>query len=301
MAELLLHSLAELREIIFGVAEVARPRRIVEIGAESGRFTRELLNWCSTNGATLTTIDPDPTPAVREMAAASRGMHELIVERSLGALEHLGAADLYLVDGDHNFYTVSNELRLIFAAGATPVVLLHDVCWPWARRDLYYKAADLPPEHVHPHTYELGVDLDSETPIDGGFRGLGAFAVAMHEGGSANGVLSAVEEFLARQPGFRFCLVPAVFGLGILYPEHHEHGPELTRLLRFYDRNALLARLEENRLRNYLRVIALQEALESERQRLAAAEQALVRLKRPWYSRLGGLINAALKRSARRG
>ena len=51
--------------------------------------------------------------------------------------------DAALIDGDHNWYTVYNELQLL-AEGARrhgaplPVLVLHDVLWPYGRRDLYY-------------------------------------------------------------------------------------------------------------------------------------------------------------------
>ena len=55
---------------------------------------------------------------------------------------------MVVIDGDHNYYTVSEELRLIGerAAGAElPLLLFHDVCWPHARRDDYF-APELIPE-----------------------------------------------------------------------------------------------------------------------------------------------------------
>ena len=52
-----------------------------------------------------------------------------------------------IIDGDHNYWTVSEELRLIGerAAGADlPLLLFHDVCWPHARRDDYFDAEQIP-------------------------------------------------------------------------------------------------------------------------------------------------------------
>ena len=48
-----------------------------------------------------------------------------------------------IIDGDHNYYTVSEELRLIAERARTaplPLLLFHDVCWPHARRDDYFDA-----------------------------------------------------------------------------------------------------------------------------------------------------------------
>lgn len=299
MADLLLHSLAELREVVFGVAEALQPRRMVEIGVGGGAFTAELSAWCARRGTKLASIDPSPPQHVRSLAAASRGMHELVTERSPAALERIAAAELYLIDGDHNYYTVTGELEQIHRACAgSAVALLHDVCWPWGRRDLYYSPTELPLEHVHPHTYELGVDLDSNASVQGGFRGEGAYAMATHEGGPRNGVLTAVEDFVARHPGLQLRVVPAVFGLGVLFGDGHPQRGALEEVLRLYDRNPLIARLEENRLRNYLRVLALQDELNAargEHHRLAAQ---LERLKRRWYHRVGEFIDSVLRRPA---
>ena len=60
-----------------------------------------------------------------------------------------------LVDGDHNWYTVVNELRLIAATSAgagepLPVLICHDVGWPYGRRDLYYAPEQIPEEYRQP-------------------------------------------------------------------------------------------------------------------------------------------------------
>ena len=58
-----------------------------------------------------------------------------------------------IIDGDHNYFTVREELRLIGerAPGAElPLLLFHDVGWPHARRDDYHDADAIPAEHRHP-------------------------------------------------------------------------------------------------------------------------------------------------------
>ena len=52
-----------------------------------------------------------------------------------------------VIDGDHNYFTVREELRLIGerAPGAElPLLLFHDVCWPHGRRDDYFDAEQIP-------------------------------------------------------------------------------------------------------------------------------------------------------------
>lgn len=286
--------MAEFRELIFGIADIVRPRQIIEIGAESGAFSEELVKWCRNAGATLTTVDPTPQPRVKEMAAASPDVHKLVLEPSPAALAGLPSAEITIIDGDHNYYTVSSELAFLHDAaersGVAPLFVLHDVAWPWARRDIYYQPAKLPPEHVHPHTFNLGVHIDSAEPIDGGFRNVNQYGAALHQGGPRNGVLTAVEDFVAAHKGYRLFRVPAVFGLGVVFADSHPKAAELTRLLAFYDENPLLARLEENRVRLTLRVLELHEDLGrigGERER---AERELQRLRGRWYAKLGSRL-----------
>jgi hypothetical protein len=145
---------------------------------------------------------------------------------SLDVLPRLEACDAYFLDGDHNYYTVRGELDAI-ARGAErfgsqgPLICVHDVGWPWARRDMYYAPENIPPEHRHPFSAELGVALHTDDLVDGGLRDPGRYAIACRPGGPRNGVLTAVEDFLAssREAGvtWRMVLVPAAFGLAVLY------------------------------------------------------------------------------------
>lgn len=263
MAELLIHSLSELREVIEGVLELTEPRHVVEVGSESGSFTERLLAFMAARGGLLTTIDPAPADKVRELGARFPGAHRLLLDRTPQALDGLDAAQVYVIDGDHNYWVVSKELEAIAAATGDepPVVILHDVGWPCGRRDFYYAPSVLPEGAVHAHTFDRGVHMDARQSVEGGFRGEGVFAVALEEGGPKNGVLTAVEDFMAAHPGHELVTIPAVFGLGILFHRSHPRRDALRALLAVYDRNPILARLEDNRLRNYLQVIALQDLL----------------------------------------
>jgi hypothetical protein len=274
---LLMHSLAEFGEIIFRCLDVVAPRSLVEVGAEDGTFTVELLRWADDHDATVHAVEPFPTPAIMELAERWPQLH-LVEERSPGALEKLEAADVYLVDGDHNYVTVRAELDAIFGAGGerSPMAFLHDVEWPSGRRDMYYDPDGLPPEAVHPHTYHKGVVPGCGGVVEGGFRGAGAFAWARHEGGPANGVRTAVEDFLVAHDGeLRFLTVPCVFGLGVVYPASAPWATSVDEVLAPYADNPLLARLEENRLSLYLTVIELQDHLAQTSELLAQTSRLL--------------------------
>ena len=168
------------------------------------------------------------------------------------------------LDGDHNHFTVYNELTLIErawrAADVAGLALLHDVGWPCGRRDAYYGPGGLPPEAVHPHSYNLGVTLDNPSLIRGGFRGEGHFAWATQEGGPRNGVRTAVEDFLAEHPDYSFHSVDAVFGLGAVVRKGSAAEHAVLEVFAPYN-NELVRRLERNRLELYLKVIELQDTL----------------------------------------
>ncbi len=144
-APLLLHSLAEFRELIFRCLDLAGVTSVAEVGAEDGHFTSELLRWSDGRDIRVVAIDPAPSPFLVELANSNPRL-DLIAATSLAAFEHLGPVDAYLIDGDHNYYTVSNELRMIEqrVEGEFPIVFMHDVAWPCGRRDQYLRAGPDP-------------------------------------------------------------------------------------------------------------------------------------------------------------
>jgi hypothetical protein len=257
--DLLIYSLSEHRDVIFGCLEAVAPRRVVEIGSEAAGMTRELARWAEERDAHFVAVEPFPIDEVRAMDVRSEHF-ELVEGRSPEALADIEPADAYLIDGDHNYWTVLHELRAIYSGGE-PLAILHDVGWPCARRDQYYSVDALPPEAVHPHSYTKGRVPGHEELADRGFGGDGAFAVAIEEGGPANGVLTAVEDFLAERGGLVYAQVPAIFGLGVIYPEGAPYAERVAEILRPWQENALLERLEDNRTRLYARLLELQDRL----------------------------------------
>ena len=155
--------------------------------------------------------------------------------------------------------------------------MLHDVGWPCARRDQYYAPHVLPREGVHPHSWDRGKVLDSEELVEGGFRGPLDFASAKLEGGEQNGVLTAVEEFVATRDDLEYRHIPAIFGVGVIFPREAEYAEALERALAPYHGNPLLEKLERNRIRLFLSLLDAQggpRTLDSARNRLVAEYDA---------------------------
>ncbi|MFQ5801482.1 MAG: class I SAM-dependent methyltransferase [Candidatus Methylomirabilales bacterium] len=178
--------------------DVRRPKSLLEVGVLRGANTLKLLEWCAQNGASLTSLDPlgwegnlpDEIKQPFEGYKYKRGQKqfadmvvvpeylEIVYRQGLDqhwiclkmrSLEYLQSPsfagfDMYLIDGDHNYFTVSNELRLIHEKGKIgDVLLFNDVVGRWARQDLYYDPTFIPNEY---------------------------------RGGPRQGVLTAIEDFL---------------------------------------------------------------------------------------------------------
>jgi len=201
--------------------EAAAPRRVIEIGAEFGWNTRELLELGRRQGFFVDVVDPMPHPVLHEELARFEGGYKFHAARSVDIISALPPADFVLQDGDHNWFTVYNELQLMFlrahVAGVTPpIVVMHDVAWPYARRDMYYDATAILDGDRHPYARRGFVPGRSELTEEGIN---GHFANALHEGGPRNGVLTGVEDFIsACGVDIIFRRLPFFNGLGILLP-----------------------------------------------------------------------------------
>jgi hypothetical protein len=268
MPDLLIHSMAEFADLILPALQLAGAREIVEIGAEYGGFSGQLADHAAAVGGRLTSIDPAPKAEFAAWLAARPHVRHLAAT-SLAALGEVAEVDAWVVDGDHNWYTVYHELRAIEQASARDgkplLAFLHDIHWPSGRRDMYYAPDQIPEAYRHDHSFAGGALPGVDALLaEGGFRGMGQFAWATHEGGPRNGVLTAIEDFMAEQLDdgreLGFAEIPAVFGLGVLFDLDAPWSGELADLLVPFHDNRLLHALERNRLANYLRVIALQDA-----------------------------------------
>jgi hypothetical protein len=266
-------SLAHTAELSLPCLDAAGARTVAEIGAYAGDFTRVLVAWAAETGARVSAIDPAPQPDLVALDRAHPEL-ELIRERSLDALREMPLPDAVVIDGDHNYYTVREELRLIGgrAPGTQlPLLLFHDVCWPHGRRDDYFDADAIPPEARRP---VAGTD-GGLYPGDPGLHphGLPYPRSAAREGGPGNGVLTAIEDFVAERERLRLAVVPIFFGLGAVWHLDAPWSDAVAAILDPWDRNPLLERLEANRVHQ----IAQAYAATSELERHRAGQEAVLR------------------------
>lgn len=260
--------------VIEPMLEAARPESIVEIGSDKGNTTRNLLAFAERTGATVHSIDPLPRYDVDEWR--ERYGEHFVFHRalSLEALPHIDRIDAILIDGDHNWYTVFNELKMVERRSEEtgrpfPLVMLHDVGWPCARRDLYYIPETIPAEYRHP------CDLKGLRPgVEGVLEEGGFFPqlYALREGGPRNGILTAVEDFMEETAlQLELVTIPGFYGLGLLIPSHLEDNMRLAEILQTWRLPAsvrrYIERIEEDRVEMHIHRDELRERLQKLRAR----------------------------------
>ena len=238
------------------VLAALRPRRILEIGVDRALTTEPLVRFAESRGGVVEAIDPDPkidTVAWERDHGATVRFHRGL---SVDVLPGLEPVDVALIDGDHNWYTVRRELELLEqiardAGAKPPVALLHDVGWPYGRRDLYYDPETVPPAEQQPNA--LGGLLPGRSElVEDGFND--HLRHAIHEGGERNGVRTAIEGFIEQSPtAWRATYLSAANGLGVLVPESvlEENGrlrDVVDALVEAESLRRVVERLEESRI-----------------------------------------------------
>jgi len=249
--DLNLVNMANFFPLLHDLIDSVRPRIVCEIGSDQGMSTNLLLQYCRANGAQLHVVDP----ALHE----NRQSDNIVTyyrEMSIPYLQQAEPADIYFIDGDHNHYTVLNELRLIRdknTEDTSRLLFLHDVGWPCGYMDMYYDKTSIEQKNRKQTTSDLNISVFhfQYTP---GIQGLpiDEVSVAIEDGGKANGVLAAIEDFLDESPEWIYCSLPSIYGLGVLWYGKgvtQEISRKLERLAEDFGRfRQFLSILEFNRI-----------------------------------------------------
>jgi cephalosporin hydroxylase len=209
--------------VIAPVLEAVGAKRVIEIGALRGDTTVLMLELLGPD-AELHVIDPVPQFDPSEHEQQFPGRYIFHRDISHNVLPQLPVADVALVDGDHNWYTVYNELKMLSAtareAGAQlPVLMMHDVGWPYGRRDLYYAPERIPKEFRQRHN-QRGM-MPGHSKLRGERWGMNpTMNNAVQEGGPRNGVMTALDDFVEEHDKpVRRIVLPIYFGLAIVAEE----------------------------------------------------------------------------------
>jgi len=276
-------------------------RQIIEIGVADGECTQLLLEYCRNVKGRLDYIDPAQEfdlALFQQRYGAVGNFHQCT---SLEALPRLQAADAVLIDGDHNWYTVFNELKLLEtcannSGSGFPLVFFHDVGWPYGRRDLYYAPERLPSEYLLPHAQKGMVPGVTELVDEGGLNPQ-FYNNALLEGGARNGVLTAVEDFIQESTIGTLYVIPILSGLGILVPERLQRNEALMAEIHQWQSNSglktLLDFLERERINEicsaHADLVAQERATAGWEQECGRLQGELERLSAAWqqeYTRL---------------
>ena len=217
---------------------IITPNSIVEIGIEHGIGTQALQELAKRNKANHIAIDPSIT---NELAAVLKSNYKhttIIIDKSLTALKklkqkgRLALTNWFVIDGDHNYYTFYNELKLIvedILVHPRPfVIFAHDLGWPNATRDSYYNISDIPQKYRQPlqenggfvrlhHSQLQPIGSLYSEPLHVHTKE-GKPMYANTEGTSKNGLLPAFRDIEHKFSDLDLILtiVPANWGLGII-------------------------------------------------------------------------------------
>jgi Methyltransferase domain len=268
------YSLASVEELINACLDAVGATTVLEVGAFRGDLTARLLEWAERSGGSVAAIDPVPPQELLDLLAEHPEL-ELIRETSHETLASRELADVVIIDGDHNYYTLSEELVIIDERSAgrpLPLLMFHDVWWPHARRDTYYEPDRIPEEHRQPLAHRAALDPEEPGVAD---YGLEYEWAAAREGGPRNGVLTALEDFVEGREDLRLAVVPAFFGFGVLWQRDAPWAGEVAAIIEPWDRNPVLARLEAERIFDLCTRIGKERQLGEARAQLAAQEDIL--------------------------
>jgi hypothetical protein len=225
----------------------------------------------------VTAIEPEPISDLIELVDEYPAL-EVVEETSLEALTHLPIADVVVLDGDHNYYTLSEELRLIAERapeGRIPLLLFHDVCWPLARRDQYHAPELIPEEHRHPYGEDIRLVPGNPGTAE---RGLPFEWGALEEGGPRNGVMTAIEDFMGHHDGLRLAVIPIFFGCGLMWPESAPWSDAVAEIVDPWDRNPILERVEKTRVTQLVQRHAREQEIDERFEYTVKLEEAVRRI-----------------------
>ena len=112
-----------------------------------------------------------------------------------------------------------------------PLLIFHDVCWPYGRRDLYYAPERIPEEFRQPYDTRGILPERVELADEGGINQ--GYCNAVREGGPRNGVATAIDDFIAEHDRpLRRVVLPLWYGLALVAEQELlDARPELTALL----------------------------------------------------------------------
>ncbi len=281
----------------------SRPRSTLLAGGGDGVLVSRLIEATAAWKGTVHLADPSPSfdvAALRQQAG-----DRIIVHRARGrdVIGLLPVPDLLLLDTDPNWYTTHGMLQAAANQAAAlngcfPVTLLSNTGWPHGRRDGYADPNAIPEPLRLPHQ-RAGLRLGERSLCAG--RGL--FADRFHattENEPRNGVMTALEDFLAGQAGrIGVASLPFLHGISLVHPRGLTDAPALGGFLQAIGMGPVVASLaqttEDARLALAAEAADLRHAVETAGYRNDSLHAALreKQLAMPRKQASGGNVAAA--------
>lgn len=175
---------------------------IVISGTDDVDIIEHILEYCDNNNDSYVAIDSKDTFE-----------KEFIRDYTLNVLPNLSDYDAIFINDDPNWYTVYNELNIIKEKNQEfPLVFVCHNIFPHKRRDSYINPEIIPMEFRKNYSAKLKY---------GNIFIKDNFYHANEENTSKNGVLTAIEDFLAKNPQIGIMDVKLSNGITILYPKNN--------------------------------------------------------------------------------
>ncbi len=203
---------------------IVKPSGILEIGLEKGLSSKMLSSLAQTYEVPYVGIDPFPPPNIQygEIIAAKS---QEVLEKVLQKYPKL---NIFVIDGDHNYETVTYELNTILSYRCQHrepyLIFLHDTTWPNAFRDSFYAPYTLPTAKrrklSHPRAWVTYGKKYATLTVGTIPNTSPGFIYALKEGGERNGIIPAIKEAIVKfkDEELQLIIIPIFFGLGILLP-----------------------------------------------------------------------------------
>ena len=188
-------------EVIPKILSLFDVNELIISGLSDECVTDTVLEYCKNNSYNCILID-------------SRHSHinDFINDYTLNVLPDYSNYGAIFLNDDPNWYTVFNELNIIKEKNDIfPLVFIGHNVFPYKRRDAYSNPDIIPVEFVN--DYSEGFNINHMTILDGFFH-------ANQENTPKNGVLTAVEDFLAQNPEIQLSEIRLLNGNIILYSKN---------------------------------------------------------------------------------
>lgn len=247
--DILYPQIDEFHPLIHQILKLINPQSIVQIGIGAGSLSEKLLTWIEKHNGQLICIDLYSWNDQIKQKLDSPNL-EFFEELSLDVLPTLSAADLYIINGDPNYFTLSNELKIIWEACQASekpfLALVYGTSWPFDQRDAYSNPSMLPISNIHPYTWIQGVVPDYPETLSDGYK-VDTLAFAIHAGEKQNGLLNAIWDFTEdKKEMLGMIKIPLFFGVTVIFSKGGKWSQKLTDLVKNYKDHDLTVSMEEN-------------------------------------------------------